>query len=120
MLITSNGSRDLPPPFLRRCIVLAMKLPVDGLEHWLVRRARAHFSEAQCADPVPQQAAALMARERDRARLAGRYVPGVAEYLDLLEAVVSLAPGASADVQWTLVQSMAPSVTSAKGEANPE
>jgi MoxR-like ATPase len=116
VLITSNGARDLPAPFLRRCIVLPMTVPDTGLEAWLQERARAHFSGADCADEVTLQAATLMAQERAQASSEGRYIPGVAEYLDLLKAVVELAKGSSKD-QIDLMHLLAPAVTTSKGKA---
>jgi MoxR-like ATPase len=115
VLITSNGARDLPAPFLRRCIVLPMTVPNTGLEAWLQERARAHFSVDACADEVTLQAASLMAQERAQASSEGRYVPGVAEYLDLLKAVVELAKGSSKD-QIDLMHLLAPAVTTSKGK----
>jgi MoxR-like ATPase len=117
VLITSNGARDLPAPFLRRCIVLAISVPEAGLEAWLQQRARAHFSAAQCDDLVTAKGAEVIAHDRVQARSGGRYVPGVAEYLDLLQAVVELLPGASVDEQISLMEQMAPAVTTAKGKA---
>jgi MoxR-like ATPase len=116
VLITSNGARDLPAPFLRRCIVLPMTVPDTGLEAWLQARARAHFSNDDCDDEVTLQAATLMAQERAQARSDGRYIPGVAEYLDLVKAVVELAKGDS-QAQIALMRDMAPAVTTAKGKA---
>jgi MoxR-like ATPase len=116
VLITSNGARDLPAPFLRRCIVLPMTVPDTGLEAWLQARARAHFSENDCDNEVTLQAATLMAQERAQARSDGRYIPGVAEYLDLVKAVVELAKG-DAQAQIALMRDMAPAVTTAKGKA---
>ena len=116
MLITSNGARDLPAPFLRRCIVLPMTVPDTGLEAWLQERARAHFSTDDCDDEVMLQAATLIAQERAQAQSDGRYIPGVAEYLDLVKAVVELAKG-DAKAQLALMREMAPAVTTAKGKA---
>ncbi len=117
VIITSNGARELPDPFLRRCIVLAMAVPDTELEAWLQQRARAHFAESACADAVTFRAAQLIANDRAQARVDGRYIAGVAEYLDLLKAVVELLPGASDDDQMKLLAELAPSVTVDKGKA---
>ena len=117
VIITSNGARELPAPFLRRCIVLAMTVPETDLEAWLVQRARAHFAEARCPDPVPAKAATIIAQDRHLAGQAGRYVPGVAEYLDLLRAAVELVPAGNADAQIALLADLAPHVTVDKGKA---
>ncbi len=117
VLITSNGARDLPAPFIRRCIVLAMTVPDTHLEAWLAQRARAHLSAQTCADGVVQRAAAIIATDRAQARQDGRYVPGVAEFLDLLKAVVHLAPGTGEAQQIQLLDQLAPAVTTDKGKA---
>ena len=117
VIITSNGARELPGPFLRRCIVLAMAVPVTGLQPWLQQRARAHFSSQQCPDAVTRRAADIIALDRTLAVDEGRYIPGVAEYLDLLTAVVELSAG-QADVDpLALLDDLAPSVTTHKGKA---
>lgn len=117
VIITSNGARELPDPFLRRCIVLAMAVPDTDLEAWLQLRARAHFADSVCADAVSFRAAQLIADDRARARVDGRYIAGVAEYLDLLKAVLELLPGASHSDQMTLLAELAPAVTVDKGKA---
>lgn len=117
VLIASNGARDLPAPFIRRCIVLAMTVPEADLEAWLAQRARAHFPKTACADAVVQKAASIIAADRALARQDGRYVPGVAEYLDLLKAVVELLPGGTAKDQAELLDQLAPAVTTDKGKA---
>lgn len=117
VIITSNGARELPAPFLRRCIVLAMAVPDTALEAWLQCRARAHFAESACTDAVTLWAAQLIAFDRAQARVDGRYIPGVAEYLDLLKAVVELLPGAGDDDQMKLLTALAPAVTVDKGKA---
>ena len=118
IVITSNGARDLPAPFLRRCVVLAMGVPESGLPEWLQSRARAHFGPKQCSDEAIKEAAALIAHDRELARTEERYVPGLAEYLDLLAAVADLAPQAPAREQVKLLQSLAPAVTADKGRAS--
>ncbi len=117
VLITSNGARDLPAPFIRRCIVLAMTVPDTHLEAWLVLRARAHLPAQHCGDAVVQKATSIIAADRAQARRDGRYVPGVAEFLDLLKAVVHLAPGTDETQQMELLDQLAPAVTTDKGKA---
>jgi MoxR-like ATPase len=88
VVFTTNEDRALPDAFLRRCLVLHLALPVDAdaLTKALMVRARAHFPA--CREAVLQRAAALLAR--DRAELRGGDVapPGLAEYLDLVRAVI--------------------------------
>lgn len=120
LLMTSNGSRPLPPPFLRRCIVLSMHLPEsrDSLLPWLLLRGRAHFPAREVKDGAMERAAELIFEDRSRARDQQRYKPGVAEYLYLCQAVATLASGQGLEAQRALVESLAPSVTRHKGEAN--
>ncbi|MBE0586873.1 MAG: AAA family ATPase, partial [Hydrogenophaga sp.] len=88
VILTSNGARDLPAPFLRRCIVLAIELPKDktALEIWLVQRAQAHHSVHECSEDAMKHAAALIAADRAVALRDERYKPGLAEYLYLIDA----------------------------------
>jgi MoxR-like ATPase len=118
LLLTSNGARQLPAPFLRRCIVLAMQLPADGLVGWLIQRGRMHFTVKQVKDDALKRAAELIDEDRRKVHSERRYRPGVAEYIYLCEAVSELAGNASAQAQVALVESLAPSVTWHKGEAN--
>jgi MoxR-like ATPase len=120
LLMTSNGSRPLPPPFLRRCIVLAMHLPEEpaALVPWLAQRARAHFTARQVKDAALARAAELICEDRSAAKSQQRYKPGVAEYLYLCEAVAQLAASKNAEQQCALIEGLAPSVTRHKGEAN--
>jgi MoxR-like ATPase len=94
LVITTNQERVLPDPFLRRCLVLDLKLPSDeaGLTDLLCRRGAAHFGSA-ASEKILMQAAALLWRDRSAATAAGQTpLPGQAEYLDLLRAVLSQYP----------------------------
>jgi MoxR-like ATPase len=93
VIITTNEERTLPDAFLRRCLVLALALPKDDkkLADKLVERGAAHFPEAK--ESVLRKAAELLVEDRRAAseeRL--RPLPGQAEYLDLLRAVLNLYP----------------------------
>jgi len=81
VLITTNEERELPPAFLRRCLVLQLELPSnEELAEWLPGRAEVHgFS---CSKKVCREAATRVA-----AREAGLTPPGQAEYLDMLRAL---------------------------------
>ena len=90
VVITTNEERALPDAFLRRCLVLHLSLPPqrDKLISVLVQRGRAHFSTAKCADAVLVKAAELLANDRGTLRNSDLCPPGLAEYIDLLRAVV--------------------------------
>ena len=93
VLITTNEERELPPAFLRRCLVLQLELPANPkkLTSWLVARANAH--QFKCEKNVCEAAAAQLIDERQEAQLAGLTPPGQAEYLDILRALDSMAAG---------------------------
>ncbi|RJF84563.1 MoxR family ATPase [Azospirillum cavernae] len=92
VIITSNEERALPDAFLRRCLVLCLELPTEtaALIAHLVERGRAHFPAA--ADGLLLKAAEQLAADRARA-VANHWspLPGQAEYLDLIRAVLELA-----------------------------
>ena len=93
VIITTNEERVLPDAFLRRCLVLALALPKDETElrDKLIRRGRAHFPKAN--ESVLSKAAELLVLDRRAASEAQlRPLPGQAEYLDLLRAVLKQYP----------------------------
>lgn len=93
IVITTNEERTLPNAFLRRCLVLMLKVPSedDELIAYLTERGRAHFGEAT-SDEVLQEAARQLAKDRkEAAKDPHNPKPGQAEYLDLVRAVVALA-----------------------------
>ncbi|MBF0183172.1 MAG: MoxR family ATPase [Magnetococcales bacterium] len=96
VIITTNEERALPDAFMRRCLVLRLGLPgSDGeLKNFLIARGEAHFNSASSsiAQDVLQEAAELLARHR-RESLKAQVtpLPGQAEYLDLLRAVLGLS-----------------------------
>jgi MoxR-like ATPase len=100
VLITTNEERELPPAFMRRCVVLNLAPdPTQTYRDWLVQRGQAHFSPNQAphgprlqAEVITAAADQLMA-DRNAAVEAGLQPPGPAEFLDLLYALHRLAPG---------------------------
>lgn len=92
VLITTNEERALPDPFLRRCLVLHLRLPDDeeALSAHLIARGQAHFPDAD--EALLRRAAGLLIRDRKSAqREHWLPLPGQAEYLDLVRAVIKLA-----------------------------
>ena len=89
VVITTNEERALPDAFLRRCAVHELRLPEDpqGLHEWLMRRGRAHFPDLG-AD-VLEEAARLLARDREDCLKEDLSPPGGAEFLDLLRVVTA-------------------------------
>jgi len=93
ILITTNEERVLPNAFIRRCLVLHMTLPEEeaALIAHLESRGRAHF-RGKTSDAVLHEAAQQLVADRkvaDEAQL--NPLPGQAEYLDLVRAVINLA-----------------------------
>lgn len=94
VIITTNEERALPDAFIRRCLVLHLRLPdVDKEEvkliNHLIDRGKAHFDNV---DPdLLLKAAELLVQDRRKAEQE-RWLPlpGQAEYLDLVRAVLEL------------------------------
>jgi MoxR-like ATPase len=103
VLITSNGDKSLPAAFLRRCIVLSLKVVETDLENWLIERGTAHFHESLNKE-VLARAAAIIKEHRNRE--GALYRVGVSEYIDLLHAVKVTSTKASE--QLTLLDTFAP------------
>ena len=105
VIVTTNDERELPAAFLRRCLVLTLRLPDgDRLIRYLVDRGQLHFPEFHQAHPeVLEDTAGLLLDDRRQAGQAGVYVPGLAEYLDLLRALSQIG-GKPADHLTTLRQ----------------
>lgn len=97
VIITTNEERALPDAFLRRCLVLKLRLPKSGpkLKKLLVERGKAHFCDR---DDLPDasielldKAAQLLVKDRQDAIAASlRPFPGQAEFLDLVRAAMEL------------------------------
>ncbi len=117
VLITTNEERDLPPAFVRRCLVLHLHLDEEQhlrrwwnrqvqrypiryrteqfhlervLIKWLAERAEVHFEQG-LSRTVTERAATLLLRDRKEAQYRGTVKPGQAEYLDLLRAVEQMS-----------------------------
>lgn len=99
IIITTNEDRELPPAFVRRCLVLNIE-PDSDFAAWIKQRARVHFRDPQ-RDPqddrpaltqqILDEAAAKLIEERKENSGDGPQ-PGLAEYLDLLRGLEHLAP----------------------------
>jgi MoxR-like ATPase len=113
-VITSNGAREMPAPFLRRCIALSMTLPTDSdqLTKWLLKRAMAHQGKREYHVDALNAAAKVVVEHR---RESGAYQAGLAEFLYLLDAARDLAE--HVEEQADLITAFAPSVTSHKTAA---
>ena len=95
VVITTNEERALPAAFVRRCLILHLKPPTDPeeLRRVLVSRAKAHFPDEASPGSIAlfEEAAGLLIADRETARKHRlEPLPGQAEYLDLLRAVMTL------------------------------
>lgn len=124
VIITTNEERALPDAFIRRCLVLHLALPREpaALIEKLVERGRTHFDdpvtgESRATPALLRKAAELLAKDRaDADRRHWRPLPGQAEYLDLVRAVVTQARG-SAEAQERLIDEVAEFVLKKHPEA---
>ncbi len=93
VIITTNDERELPPAFVRRCLVLHLnvgdtdKEGVTDVDAWFLKRAAVHCTESQCSQAVKEDALKQLKDDRDTAEKHGQIKPGLAEYLDLLKAL---------------------------------
>jgi len=101
VIITTNDERELPPAFLRRCLVLTLKLPEEGaLVAYLEERGQLHFPKLCERYPaVPTAAAQMLVADRKTAHDNGVYKPGLAEYLDLLRALEGIGGDADQHIE---------------------
>ena len=131
VIITTNEERELPPAFVRRCLVLHLRVddeqflrgwwnrqlvqrselfsPERALIKWLAERGETHFAGIFTAK-VRERAAELLARDRRKARQAGLIRPGQAEYLDLLRALRNMAADSGEQRQLALLEQISPFV----------
>ncbi|MEM7391059.1 MAG: MoxR family ATPase [Verrucomicrobiota bacterium] len=91
VVITTNEERTLPDAFIRRCLVLHLKLPEESsrLTEHLVNIGEAHFPQA--SPTLLQRAAEMLVSDREKVEEKGLAPPGQAEYLDLVRAVQDAA-----------------------------
>lgn len=87
IILTTNEDRPLPPAFLRRCLVHNMDPKEEELQSWLFRRGVALFPDAPRAI-LTEAAEAVLEDRADAASRRNVHRPGLAEYLDLLRALL--------------------------------
>jgi MoxR-like ATPase len=88
LVLTTNGERELPPAFIRRCITLAL---ADPDQAWFERVALQHFPRGD--QTLHAQVAREVQRLRDETKPGARK-PSTAEFLDALRVCddLSLSP----------------------------
>lgn len=115
VVITTNEDRQLPGAFIRRCMVLDLRLPKqkEAMIEYLNNQAAFHFpaNNMRVADEVIQrdeeglvselsrfshdvlmEASEQLWRDRQKAASLGVTPPGQAEYLDMLRVLDELEP----------------------------
>ncbi|CAK8710879.1 AAA domain (Dynein-related subfamily) [Candidatus Electronema halotolerans] len=134
VIITTNEERELPPAFVRRCLVLNLRFdderhlrnwwnkqayqnpnayradqfqPDRALIGWLAERGEVHF-EGFFTAKVRERAAELLVRDRREAKQLGMVRPGQAEYLDLLRALREMTAPEDSSQQLALLERISP------------
>ena len=95
VVITTNEDRQLPPAFVRRCLVLNLELPEkeDDLVAYLLNRGEEHFCDDEkplFSEKVMATAARQLYQDRQEAVNLGFKPPGQAEYLDILRVLAGM------------------------------
>lgn len=85
VIITTNGERELPPAFLRRCVSLVLRHPTRDR---LVEIGQRHFPEV--AHDLLHQVARRFDDLRRQAHREGMRLPSTSEYLDAVRAADEL------------------------------
>lgn len=85
LILTTNGERELPPAFLRRCVTLTLDPPT---EDWFVKIADQKYPDNDQA--LHKRVASEVMRHRKAAKKAGLREPSTGEYIDALEACKDL------------------------------
>lgn len=93
VIITTNDERELPPAFVRRCLVLHLKVDEANLTTWLTERVRVHITKEACSDAVLDAAAQQLKTDRETAASQGMIKAGLSEYIDLITALVKMTQG---------------------------
>lgn len=89
IIITSNREQQLPPAFIRRCLVLRVMLPKQKLDFAskLAARAVMHFGENFLEPKQYTDIAETLYEMRKKSNLPASQQPGQAEYFDLVRAI---------------------------------
>jgi MoxR-like ATPase len=80
LILTTNGERELPPAFLRRCVTFTMSTPDKA---WFVRIANQRYGEK--GESLHTAVAEKVMKLRQAAARAGLREPSTGEYLDALQ-----------------------------------
>jgi MoxR-like ATPase len=109
IVITTNEERELPPAFLRRCVVHTLQEPPDRASQSkrLQEIARLHMSQLIASKPQGQATVIAVADKfceiRERPRATGRRKAGTAEFLDAARVCLHLDITPGSDI-WRQVE----------------
>jgi len=95
LILTTNGERELPQAFLRRCVALTLDAPT---EDWFVSIANQKFGAG--GDSLHREVAREVMRHRAAAKKARFRQPSTSEYLDALDVCRDLGIDTSSSI-WT-------------------
>jgi len=102
IVITTNEERDLPPAFIRRCVVFKLDQPNVGR---LVQIARLHLRGTDLAFNINlcRRLAERTSTLQEQAEKEGLRPPGVAEYLDAVRACTTLEINPGDSLAWRIL-----------------
>jgi MoxR-like ATPase len=109
VVLSTNGERDLPPAFLRRCVAHHIAFPTDPEERAEHMRVivRKHFSVQEVSDDLLAAVIGLFGAVKDSAELRRLRAPSTAELIDALRACVRLGVKKSTDPAWERIATVA-------------
>jgi MoxR-like ATPase len=120
LMLTTNGERDLPPAFVRRCVMLVLPEPDQP---WFERVAAQHFPIGN--NTLHTSVAAEVQRLRNDTK-AGTRKPSTAEFIDALRVCSELSTDVGSDAWADIINAVLlktdqppkkPAATGAAGDA---
>lgn len=103
VILTTNGDRELPPAFLRRCLILKMAFPTDetAFVETLSERGKKRYHN-RLPSAFYGSIAEMLWQDRQEVLQRQATGPGQAEYFDMLEALEELRGHGSWDLDEAL------------------
>jgi MoxR-like ATPase len=107
LVLTTNGERELPPAFVRRCVVCDLKLPDTDSIKVIARRHIARWApgltQDAALDGLLDELLGLLATLRAEADRTKQRLPSLAELLDAVHACVGLGIADAKDARWAQI-----------------
>lgn len=110
VVLSTNGERDLPPAFLRRCVMHRIEFPKDLRERTQHMRniVRRHFPDEKLLDDdLLGELIGLFAKVRDGAALRKLREPSTAELIDAARACQALGIHSTDNPTWERIATAA-------------